>query len=53
MLEGINTLFHVFRDFVVALFSMPFYDTISVGWLIVAMEIVGLVATFLISNMRK
>lgn len=52
MLDGINALLSVFSDFVKMLFSLPFYDTITVGWLIVGIEIVAIVVTYFVHRMK-
>lgn len=50
MLEGFNSILSVFGEFVSAFFNLPFYDSITVGWLVLGIEILGVIATFLVAR---
>lgn len=52
MLEGFNKILSVFAEFITAVFSLPFYDSITVGWLLLGIEILGVIATFLFSRLQ-
>lgn len=52
MLDGINSILSVFSQFVQMIFSLPFYGTITVGWLVVSIELVGIVVMYFIYRMK-
>lgn len=43
MLEYINGLLDVYSSFVSMFFTLPFYDSVSVGWVIVAIAVIGFI----------
>lgn len=43
MLDYFNGLLDVYESFVNMLFTLPFYDSISVGWIFVAIAVIGFI----------
>ena len=52
MLEGINALLAVFSQFVQMLFPLPFYGAITVGWLFVSIELIGIIVAYFIYRLK-
>lgn len=53
MLDGFNAILSAFAEFVSMFFSLPFYGSITLGWLIVTIEIIGLIVVYLIARFRR
>lgn len=52
MVEWINALLELFADFCLFLLQAPFYGQVTVGYVIIAMAIIGVIFNFLIRRFR-
>lgn len=52
MLDLFNELMQAFALFVSKLFQLEFVGGVSIGWMLVAISIIGLVIYFLFGRMR-
>lgn len=50
MLDWFNALFSVFRDFIAMLFTLPFYGSISIGYLLVGFIMFGIIFKIFIED---
>ncbi|WP_300845039.1 hypothetical protein [uncultured Acetatifactor sp.] len=52
MLEWINALLDLFGSFCLWLLQAPFYGSVTVGYVLVAMALMGILFNFLIRRFR-
>lgn len=43
MVDFINALLDVYGNFVSMFFTLPFYDSVSIGWVLVAIFVIGFI----------
>lgn len=52
MLDFINACFEIFGNFVSALFQLPFYGTLTVGYAVVGISVMGIVIVYFLGRIK-
>lgn len=52
MLDFINTCFGFFSDFVLSLFTLPFYGSLSLGYALLGMSVLSIVVVYFLLRIK-
>lgn len=52
MLDYINACFGIFADFIASLFRLPLYGTLTIGYAVTGISVMGIVVVYFLGRIK-